>query len=115
MIILARIYDHDRPRGFSILVDRIWPRGLRHADTGLQVWLKEIAPGTALRKWFDHDPSKWHQFRLRYRQELSAKAHMLQYIKDIEQQEGTIVLLYGAKDDKYNNAVVLKEVLDAME
>lgn len=112
MITVKRVYDYKPTQGkFTILVDRLWPRGLRKEDLGLDMWLKDIAPTHELRKWFDHDPAKWDQFRKRYREELSASGEALKQIKRLEREHGEIVLLYSARDDKHNNAVALKEIL----
>lgn len=115
MIVLARIYDHrNKKKEFRVLVDRIWPRGIRKSDAGLTAWYKDLAPSSALRKWFEHDPAKFERFKLKYKHELNQKIDLLAQIKDLEKMHGTIILLYAAKDNVHNNAVVLKEVLDSM-
>ncbi|HEY8511188.1 MAG TPA: DUF488 family protein [Cyclobacteriaceae bacterium] len=112
MISVARAYNYKPAKGrFAILVDRLWPRGLRKEDLGVDLWLKDIAPSHELRKWFDHDPAKWDEFRKRYAEELSASAEVLKQIRQLERQHGEIVLLYGARDSKHNNAVALREIL----
>lgn len=115
MIMLERIYDHRKRRNeYSVLVDRIWPRGVRKEAAGISAWHKELAPSSALRKWFDHDPGKWQQFKVKYKQELERKKDLLAQIKTLEKAHGTVILLYAAKDNTHNNAVVLKEVLDSI-
>jgi uncharacterized protein YeaO (DUF488 family) len=112
MIQIKRIYDkslsHD-DLGFTILVDRLWPRGVRKDRVDL--WLKDIAPSHQLRRWFGHDPAKWDVFRERYFAELDSKPELVQLILD-KAKKDSICLLYGAKDEKHNNAVALKELLN---
>jgi uncharacterized protein YeaO (DUF488 family) len=108
---LKRVYEHPAPDdGVRILVDRLWPRGLRKADAAVDRWLKELAPSTALRQWFGHDPQRWPEFQDRYRAELVDKAELLQELRAFARR-GTITLLYGARDECHNQAVVLREVL----
>ncbi|HEY5036340.1 MAG TPA: DUF488 domain-containing protein [Chthoniobacterales bacterium] len=108
---LRRVYDlpneHD---GFRILVDRLWPRGLTKKRAAVDLWLKEIAPSTELRKWFGHDPEKWKEFRSRYRAELKNHTEELELIKS-KAREGEVTLLYGARDQEHNEAVVLQQLL----
>lgn len=112
MITVARVYDYKPDRGkFTILVDRLWPRGLRKEDLNPNLWLKDIAPSHELRKWFGHEPARWDQFRERYREELSSSQETLKEIKRLEKEHGEVVLLYGARDPDHNNAVALKEIL----
>lgn len=96
--------------GTRILVDRLWPRGLKKADAAIDHWEKEIAPSDALRRWFGHDPAKWEAFRKRYRAELAGKAEA---VADLRQRigKGPATLVYGARDEAHNQAVVLKELL----
>lgn len=110
-VAIARVYDGPGGwRGARLLVDRVWPRGLRKADLVLDDWIREAAPSTALRKWFGHDPARWQDFQGRYRAELAqnpqALARCLEWCR-----KGPVVLLYGAKDRDHNQAVVLREVL----
>lgn len=113
MIILKRAYDRDPDTGpYSILVDRLWPRGLSKETFQPDEWLKDIAPSDKLRKSFGHDPSKWMEFRKKYLLELKGKDDLLQKIKHVEKKKGKVVLLYAARDTEHNNAVVLKEVLE---
>lgn len=105
---LARIYDKHIPDGKRVLVDRIWPRGISKDDADLDEWLKDIAPSSDLRKWFDHDPDKFSDFKKKYKDELKDN----DAVKELKDMKGTVVLLYGAKDEKHNHAVVLKEFLE---
>lgn len=109
---LKRVYEKpDKADGIRILVDRLWPRGLTKQKATLELWLKEIAPSTELRKWFGHDPKKWRSFRARYQSELKRHPDELKLIKD-KASEGTVTLLYGARDQEHNEAIVLKQLLD---
>lgn len=113
MIKVKRIYDPPSTEdGKRILVDRLWPRGIKKEGAGIDEWLKEIAPSNELRKWFSHDPAKWEEFRKRYRKELKDKTDLVGKIRG-ESKKGRITLLFSAKDEGHNNAVVLKEVLEA--
>ncbi|SNB46936.1 DUF488 domain-containing protein [Geobacter sp. DSM 9736] len=111
MIEIKRIYDPPSPSdGLRILVDRLWPRGVRKDEALVDEWLKELAPSDELRKWFGHDPAKWEEFRGRYRRELAAHREILDRLKrDAEREK--VTLLFAAKDAEHNNAVVLKEFL----
>jgi uncharacterized protein YeaO (DUF488 family) len=108
---IKRIYDPPaRSDGFRVLVDRVWPRGVRKDDAALDLWMKDVAPSTALRKWFNHDPERWDTFRTRYRAELRDHADALQELR-AQVKKGVVTLLFGAKDVEHNQAVVLREVL----
>lgn len=108
---LKRIQDPaETEDGARILVDRVWPRGVRKADAELEWWPKELAPSTELRKWFGHDPDRWAEFRRAYRDELAQVPETLSRLLDYC-REGTITLLFGARDREHNQAVVLREVL----
>ena len=96
--------------GTRILVDRLWPRGLTKEKAKVDLWLKEIAPSTELRKWFAHDPKKWRSFRERYQTELKDHADQLKLLKS-KAKEGTVTLIYGARDQEHNEALVLKQFL----
>jgi len=112
LIRLKRAYDQlSDQNGIRVLVDRLWPRGLRKSDAMIDLWLKEIAPTGELRKWFSHDHEKWDDFKKRYKEELDVNIEHVQKIQDIA-KESDITLLYSAKDNKFNNAVVLKEYLE---
>jgi uncharacterized protein YeaO (DUF488 family) len=108
---IKRVYlQPEKEDGNRILVDRLWPRGLTKEKASVDLWLKEIAPSTELRKWFSHDPTKWAEFRTRYLAELRGNAEQLARLKQ-EAAKGTTTLLYGAKDEDHNEAVVLLELL----
>lgn len=111
---LRRVYDRhqiDRRGEIRVLVDRVWPRGVAKESLHLERWAKDLAPSTELRRWFGHDPKKWAGFQTRYRHELGYKTAMLKELAELS-REGSLVLLYGARDEKHNQAVVLKEVLE---
>lgn len=104
---------HERPSpgdGVRVLVDRLWPRGLRKADAAIDRWLKELAPSTELRQWFGHDPGRWDEFRRRYRGELSAHPDLLNELRAMA-REGPLTLVYAARDEGHNDAVVLRDML----
>jgi uncharacterized protein YeaO (DUF488 family) len=108
---LKRAYEPPvREDGVRILIDRLWPRGVRKADARIDRWIKEIAPSTALRKWFGHDPARWEEFRQRYRAELREHDAELNALRD-QAREGPITLIYSARDEAHNDAVVLREIL----
>lgn len=107
---IKRVYEKaDKEDGIRILVDRLWPRGLTKEKAAVDLWLKNIAPSTALRKWFDHDPNKWKEFMKRYRLELKKNKEPILLLKE-QAKRGTVTLLYGAKDEEHNEALVLKEL-----
>jgi uncharacterized protein YeaO (DUF488 family) len=109
---IKRIYEEADPKdGLRLLVDRLWPRGLSKEKAHVDRWLKEIAPSDELRHWFAHDPAKWQEFRTRYRDELAATRPILDEIAELAHKE-PVTLLYAAKDEEHNNAVVLKELLE---
>ncbi|HET6381901.1 MAG TPA: DUF488 domain-containing protein [Armatimonadota bacterium] len=113
MIRLKRAYDPPAPEdGRRILVDRLWPRGVKKEAAHVDLWLKEVAPSTALRQWFGHDPDRWEEFRRRYRAELGERSALIQQLKD-EMKKGPVTLLYSAHDTEHNNAVVIKELLES--
>jgi uncharacterized protein YeaO (DUF488 family) len=108
---IKRVYDPASPGdGTRILVDRLWPRGLKKADAGIARWMKEIAPSTELRKWFGHDPRRWEEFRRRYKAELAGKRELVGELRALAVQ-GRLTLLYSAHDEAHNQAVVLRETL----
>ncbi|MGE5537208.1 MAG: DUF488 domain-containing protein [Gemmatimonas sp.] len=111
-IALKRVYEPaGKDDGTRILVDRLWPRGLKTEKAKIDLWLRDIAPTDELRKWFHHDPDNWPQFRKWYRQEIGRRPDLLQPIKEAL-EHGDVTLLYAAKDEARNNAVVLKERLE---
>jgi uncharacterized protein YeaO (DUF488 family) len=112
MIKIKRIYDpYAKADGKRVLVDRLWPRGIKKEDARCDLWLKDIAPSDGLRKWFSHDPAKWQEFRKRYGKELEDRQDMIEDLRK-EARRGTVTLLFAAKDSERNNAVVLKEVIE---
>ena len=111
MIKIKRIYDPISPDdGRRILVDRLWPRGIKKDQAKINDWLKDIAPSNELRKWFSHDLSKWPEFKRRYIKELKDKSNLIENLR-AEAKKGNITLLFSAKDIEHNNAVVLMEVV----
>ena len=116
MIKLKRVYeDWEEDDGYRILVDRLWPRGVSKEKARVDLWLKEIAPSTELRKWFGHDVQKWEEFQKKYKKELETKKGLLDQIKQLEQEHSVITLLYAARDTEHNAAVVLRSVLEKNE
>jgi uncharacterized protein YeaO (DUF488 family) len=108
---LKRVYENSaKEDGTRILVDRLWPRGLTKQKANVDLWLKEIAPSTELRKWFRHDPEKWKEFKKRYLMELKSKKEQIEVLEK-ELKSGTVTLVYGEKDEEHNEALVLKELL----
>ena len=109
---IKRVYEKPiKEDGMRILVDRLWPRGLTKEKASIDLWLKDIAPSTELRKWFGHDPEKWKEFEKRYIDELKKNEGQLSLLKD-QLKKRMVTLVYGAKDEEHNEALVLKEVLD---
>lgn len=108
---IKRIYEPPAATdGTRVLVDRIWPRGIRKDDAALALWLKEVAPTSELRRWFGHDPARWEEFRRRYRAELDRNEKAVDQLCDLA-RDGPLTLLYGAHDSEHNQAVVLAEEL----
>jgi len=111
MIKIKRVYDPpEADDGKRILIDRLWPRGIKKESLEMDEWLKDIAPSDGLRKWFSHDPAKYHEFKKRYVKELEKKKETIERIRD-EAKKETVTLLFSAKDVEHNNATILKEVL----
>jgi len=113
---LKRAYESPSPDdGCRILVDRLWPRGIRKEAARIDFWIKEVAPSTALRKWFGHDPAKWEEFTRRYFAELDDRGAAVDEILSLalaSRVHGRLTLVYGARDGTYNNAVALKQYLE---
>jgi uncharacterized protein YeaO (DUF488 family) len=108
---LKRAYEPPAANdGVRILVDHLWPRGVRKANAAINQWMKDIAPSTALRKWFGHDPARWEEFRRRYVEELGEHPEQLTRLRTLA-REGRITLVYSAHDEQHNDAVVLRGVL----
>ena len=112
MIKLKRVYEKpSKGDGNRILVERLWPRGITKERASVDLWLKDVTPSTELRKWFGHDPAKWEQFCKRYRVELEQRKDAVNLLRQ-KCKEGTITLVYAARDEKHNSAVALKEILE---
>lgn len=108
---VKRVYEEaSKEDGYRILIDRLWPRGLKKATAHIDLWLKEIAPSSELRSWFNHESEKWAEFKKRYAKELSRKQELIKIITD-KARSGTVTLLYGAKDEEHNNAIALQTYL----
>ena len=117
MIRLKRAYDKaEDADGERILVDRLWPRGIVKEKAHLADWLKNLAPSNTLRTWFGHDPARWQEFRERYREELSTpeKKELLGQLA-VKANDHTVTLIYAAKDESFNNAVVIRELIEEEE
>lgn len=111
-ITIERIYEaSSNPGSYRILVDRIWPRGVSKEKAHLDLWFKEIAPSTELRKWFNHDITKWPEFQTKYRNELDAMPETVSKMKNILKEHSSVLLLFSAKDKLHNQAVVLRNYL----
>ena len=109
---IKRVYEQpDKDDGLRILVDRLWPRGLTKEKASVDLWLKDIAPSTELRKWCAHDPEKWKRFRGRYETEIRHNHDLIKVLKE-KARQGTTTLIYGARDEKHNEALVLKQFLE---
>lgn len=109
---LKRIYEEPaEDDGYRILVDRLWPRGVSKEAAHLDEWLKEIAPSSENRQWFDHDPDRFEEFKKRYKSELAEKDEQIDHLLK-QSEDQAVTLLYAAKDETHNHAVVLKEYLE---
>jgi uncharacterized protein YeaO (DUF488 family) len=109
---IKRIYENHSPQdGFRILVDRLWPRGIKKEKAKIDLWFKEIAPSDKLRRWFKHEISKWKEFKKRYQEEIKQNKENLKKLISIIKDKKIVTLVFSAKDEKHNNAVVLKEIL----
>jgi uncharacterized protein YeaO (DUF488 family) len=112
MVKTKRIYDRASAQdGLRILVERLWPRGVKRDDAAWDLWLKDLAPSTELRRWFGHDREKWGEFRRRYFAQLDKHGDLVSLLRR-RCQEKSVTLVYSASDDECNNAVALKEYLD---
>jgi len=112
MIKLKRVYEKaENNDGLRVLVDRLWPRGVKKEEAKLDEWLRDIAPSSVLRKWFRHDPKKWEEFKIRYEQEVAQKEELLD--KLIQDAKGkNITLVYASREKQFNNVIVLKELIE---
>ena len=112
MIRLKRVYEEPGPEdGFRILVERLWPRGLTRDRAAVDLWLKELAPSSELRKWYGHDPAKWEQFCERYWAELTQQDEGIRTLQQ-KSEAGTVTLVYAARDEHRNSAVALKRFIE---
>jgi uncharacterized protein YeaO (DUF488 family) len=114
MIAIKRVYDPlSRSDGARILVDRLWPRGIKKDEAHVEKWIRELGPSNELRQFFGHDPTRWRQFRRRYLAELK-RPEVKTLLAELENlaRSGTLTLVYSAKDQEHNQAIVLKELLD---
>ncbi len=114
MVKIKRAYDPPSAGvdGKRVLIDRLWPRGLRKEDARIDEWMREIGPSNELRKWFGHDPEKWVEFKKRFFSELNEKPDMVDKIVEAARRD-TVTLLFGSKEKRFNNAVALKEYIEA--
>ena len=111
-IAVKRVYEPPaKSDGYRVLIDRLWPRGLKKEDVPLDQWAKELAPSSALRQWFGHDPARWESFRQRYAGELDKLTEHWRPLAE-RAAKHAVTLLYGARDEEHNNAVVLKAYLE---
>ena len=112
MIMLKRAYEPaSKDGGLRVLVERLWPRGVSKQKAQIDLWLKDLAPSTELRKWYGHDPSRWPQFRKRYRAELKGQGDVLALLRYVT-EERTVTFVYAASDEERNSAVALQEFLE---
>jgi uncharacterized protein YeaO (DUF488 family) len=112
MIKIKRVYeDYSDSDGYRILIDRLWPRGKSKQRAKIDLWLKEIAPSDELRRYFCHDSGKWSLFINKYTKELENNIDLIKQIQMFEKEHGVVTLLYSSKDEKFNNAIVLKKFL----
>lgn len=114
MVRIKRVYaSPERSDGVRVLVDRLWPRGLSKGAAAIDIWLKEIAPSAELRTWFAHDPERWSEFQTRYKLELESaeRSAALERLRDMGRQQDAVTLLFGAKEERYNHAVLLGTLL----
>jgi uncharacterized protein YeaO (DUF488 family) len=112
MIRVKRVYEAAKKEdGYRVLVDRLWPRGMKKEAAKIDLWMKDVAPSDKLRKSFHHDPMKWPGFHKKYQEELKKKEEWIAELKKLEKEHGTVTLLFGARDTEHNQAVVLAEAL----
>lgn len=113
MITLKRAYDDaSASDGYRVLVDRLWPRGIKKEQLALDLWLKDVAPSTQLRQWFKHDPEKFDEFKNKYKHQLGAN-NAVDELKDLAKKHSKITLVYAAKDPTVNHAAILKDYLES--
>ena len=108
-----RVYDPAEPGdGYRVLVDRLWPRGVSRERARLDEWARDLAPSTGLRKWFNHNPERFPEFRKRYREELRDHAHQIDALR-LRASQGRVTIVFGARDTEHNDAVVVAELVRA--
>ncbi|ALB28005.1 DUF488 domain-containing protein [Companilactobacillus heilongjiangensis] len=114
-LIMKRIYDKELPEGYRVLVDRLWPRGISKVRADLDLWAKEIAPTAELRKWFSHDPEKYADFKTKYLAEINANPYTEEFLTNLKTalEKQDVLILFSAKDEEHNDAVVLMEYLNS--
>ena len=113
MILLKRAYEPpSKLDGCRILVERLWPRGLAKERAAIDLWLKEIAPSPELRKWFNHDPAKWDEFRQRYRDELANNRESSHRLRELLENHDPVTFVYAARGEQHNSARLLKEFIE---
>lgn len=113
-IVVKRIYNKEFSTGYRILVDRLWPRGMSKINAKLDIWAKDISPSSELRKWFDHDPKKYPEFKTRYLEEIIKNDYTEEFVSLVKEElkDRDVIILYGAKDEEHNNAEVLAKYLN---
>ena len=115
ILYIKRAYEPPQTEdGYRILVDRIWPRGLTKEKLKIDLWIKEAAPSTALRKWFNHDISRWDQFVIQYEKELNENTGIIHHLQQLMHDHEKVTLIYAAKDQEHNQAVILQNFLKRM-
>lgn len=109
---VKRVYDDPQANdGARVLIDRLWPRGLSKARAAADLWLKDAAPSTALRRWYGHDPRRWESFARKYRSEVAKRGSTLQLLREMRSR-GPLTLLYGSRDTEHNHALLLRDILE---
>lgn len=112
MVRIKRVYEPAaKEDGYRVLVDRLWPRGMKKESAKIDLWMKDIAPSDQLRKSFHHDVTKWRDFQKKYQAELKTKKEWLAQLKNLEKEHGTMTLLFGARDPEHNQAAIIAEAL----
>jgi uncharacterized protein YeaO (DUF488 family) len=108
---LKRAYESPAAAdGTRVLIDRLWPRGISKKKAALDQWMRDIAPSNQLRKWFGHDPARWNEFRRRYAAEVHKNSHLLEQLRSVA-RDGPITLIYSARDEAHNDAIVLRDLI----
>jgi uncharacterized protein YeaO (DUF488 family) len=109
---LKRAYEQPAPvDGYRVLVERLWPRGLKRESAAIDLWMKQIAPSPDLRKWYGHDVAKWDEFQKRYREELRRNGALVDQLRE-KCRDGTVTFIYAARDEEHNSALVVKDFLE---